>query len=155
MSGWTNIHTDKTLSENLPHAKIVARHLKEFGITEQEIRNAIESRNRYRRSVNKPEHDTSGNLEDVFHELFDGHYGRFYDDGWIRWHYDRLDVTFMDITSSIDTLQNGWDHIREIAQKYDPESVIISNMHGDLSDAPGSLHLALDGEDVKQGNFAI
>lgn len=157
LSGWTNIYTDKTVSDHTGHAKIIVKHHDVFGITEQDIRDSIEERNEHRKRINlDPYQITDDNLGELFSKVFDGQYGRFYKEGWLRWfHAVIAGEDAMEITSTIDTLQNGWHHIQELAQKYNPEWILVSNVHDDMINAPGSYVHRFKGEDVKKGDFVL
>ena len=157
LRGWTNIYNDKTVSEEDGHANIIVKHHDMFGVTEQDIRDAIEERNEHRKRINlEPYQITDDNLSELYSKIFDGQYGGFYTEGWLRWFHGIIggeDV--MEITSTIDTLQNGWHHIQELTQKYNPEWILVSNVHDDMTNAPGSYVHQFKGEDVKKGNFVL
>ena len=157
LSGWTNIGNDKTVSASKGHAEIVVDNHEVFGITEQEIRDLIEERNEYRKRINlEPYTVTDSNLAEIFAKIFDGQYGRFYKEGWLRWfHAVIAGEDAMEITSTINTLQDGWHHIQKLAQKYNPEWILVSNIHDDMPNAPGSYAQQLKGDDVRKGNFVL
>ena len=158
LTGWTNIYTDKTVSANDEgHANIIVKHHDTFGITEQEIRDSIDERNEYRKQINlEPYKVTDDNLGELFSRIFDGQYGRFYKEGWLRWfHANIAGEDAMEITSTVDTLQNGWHHIQDLAKKYNPEAILVSNQHDDMTNAPGRYTLQFKGDDVRKGNFVL
>ena len=151
MSGWINIYNDKHFSDvDKGHGKIIGMHWKDFGFTEAEVMDMVKQP-----GVNISDIPANTIMDRINHS-FDGHYGRFYSGGWIRYFlFQQHTEVIMECTSSEDVIREGKDHIMKLANQAKPTGVLLSNAWDDLDRQPGSFMVSLNGEDVMQGNYDV
>ena len=121
-SGWYNVHTGKIHHGNFGHATIIGQHWKDFGYTEEEIEH-----------MKRIYHRASA--ESAVSAAMDGTYGRFYAEGWVRWHHMRVpNQNVIEVSSSEDNIRESKDFVLDLCADREAEHIMLSDKYGDNFD---------------------